>query len=90
MTWWFDVDSKNPRKNTGYVFNSLFLSDPGSNWRRDQFEFRSFCLLLCIHSLTAALLAQLPRSIMQRPVHCVCGRPGMHGELGGSPQQIPR
>lgn len=29
-------------------------------------------------------------SVMQRPVCTVCGGPGLHGEQGGSPKQIPQ
>lgn len=88
MTWWSDVNLKNPRKNPVYVLIVLFFfffSNPGHNWL--QFEFRSLHLLLCLHPLLIDL-AQLPQQLPF--MYCTVAGQACKGKQGGSPKQVPQ
>lgn len=81
-----------PKEEHRMCFNSFF-SNPGSSWRRNQFEFRSPHLLLCLHPLLIFFQVHSQHhtwrgshnNCRSRRGQCtVCGKPGLHGKQAGS------
>lgn len=72
----------NPRKNTVFILVILLFpfSSPGNNW--DQFEFRSLCLLLCLHSLLITWHSSHSNALPELN----CSRTGVHREAGRFPK----
>lgn len=86
----------NPRKNTVYVFNSFFfflaILEATGGISLTSGASTSCCayILHCSPFSYSITLGTAPTITVHHTEASVHGGPGLHGEQGGSPKQIPQ